>query len=520
MPDATNHLEAFNLIAKAIEDKVAQINVAPTTVNIDLSGVIEAIKGIKLECNCSSGGSTGGGTTTTPDITKLVEVVNQLVCVVVPIANSQHQIEKELAYWTIDGPQYGLDAPPGTFIFPDPRDTAPPGTYTPDPPTPTDPETGAWVYPPIVNGRYFVTPPGGMGGVTNAQAYDNYKCDAAAFIWRLSRTWFDSMERALNGIDKLDDALAILLVAINVANEYLIALDSSLRLAAIASNTMIDAAEFTGVNIIKGAAKTTVIKICSKPKALAIITILTSVPILISLIHDYTQQYLAVFDHNKSDLLCALWKAKTVGEARANFMEVMNRPENATQMSFWYGQILSMWLSDELLTHLFACSPNFDPGDILGMGAAEGGCAACVLCKDMDITLAVNLTSEANYYNLPDKTGLVPYPISYEITLHQVLAVCVTLTSLNQVTGGGSNVPTATCRILKDGVQVAASGVKVGVGIAQEILLPCPVVSLWDKTPVPFDGNYTITLDCAGTVGNKPRFTLETVSYKEQETQP
>lgn len=526
MPDAINHLEAYNRIAKAIEDKIAQINVAPVQpiINIDMSGVVEAIKGIKLECNCSGGGSSGGGSSG-GDMTKLIEKIDQLICVIVPIANSQHQLEKELGYWMEDGPGLGIDAPPGSFIFPKPNDYSPPIISTPNPnPTPTNPSTGEWTTPPTIGNIEYVEPPGGMAGSTDMQAYTNYKCNAAYTIILAIKSNYDII-RYMAGYEGTLVSLGV--GGIFEALKFLNGVQTGPMIQGVLGpyrNTLLYDIFATFMPEYQAASwQATIGRVVTGSASLGAMLVATIILEIFTLgleIATAMTQMMDLLEAHKAELACALYKARTIGEAKENFITVIDKYADTLfeKLIGRYGNgqlmILNYLLTDELLAMLFACPVEVDPTTLPNLSA--GGCTSCILCKDMDVTINVGLSSDANYPDLLDKTGLVPYPLTYEISLHKALAVCVQFSTDNQTTGGGSNVPTASCAIYKDNVLIKSGAVRVGVGISQEILLPCPVAGYFDQTPIPFDGNYVIKMTCAGTVGNKPKFTMETVSYREE----
>jgi hypothetical protein len=447
MPDVFNHLAAFNRIATALENlpeddvsalvtalesianktiPVADLTGVVTAINnktipsTDLTSVVTAINNISLP---SGGGSTGGSLDCNclADVIKpLIDKIDELVCVNVAIANDQHHIKNVLTYIGLDGPQFGIDAPPGSFIFPVPGDTAPSLPYTPDTTTQIDPETGAWTTPPIVDGVAYTYPPGGMRGAEDAVAYNNYKCDMATYIFRYTRAWFESIAAVpmvAGTVDFIYGAIEALVIAIN----YVLSTPASPRL--------VYSAAAGGVRLVKAGATVATAGplILSTPILILLALVLVSMGALMAIIHTLTQQYLAMYNSRKSALICALYKAKTVEEARQKFMAILG--ENPVQISFWYDQIASYVLSDTLLSHLFACHPDFDLSSFTGLGALEGGCVDCILCEDMDESITVNKKSVYGYPVEPPaieiRTGLVPHPIVVDLGTIDTDGICV-----------------------------------------------------------------------------------------------
>ena len=533
MPDAINHLSAFNRIATALENLpeddltaiVSAINaIANKTIPVaDMTGI-----GTKLDTlnTTLAGLSLGGGSSGVGGsldcscladvLAPLIEKIDQMICVNVAIANSQHQIEKSIAYWTQDGPQFGIDAPPGSFIFPVPTDSTPPQISTPWPgaaDTPTN-SSGSWTAPPVVNGTYYVAPPGGMNGSTDITIYRNYKCDVAAFIYNYIVSWFDTV---LSGYDWV----GLGYMGVEGLSVITTILSQALAFGAPGGTVV---GTLLGIEFVKSGVTAGAL-LMSLPEFLLVSTLLATTGAVNYVAGGQFEDYRELVVAQKEKVICALYKANSPSAARDNVMIELNKYVtnmiDIGQGSFIQGAFIRRILSDNLLAMLFACQENFDTSTIDGLGAANGGCVYCILCEDMDVILNVGLESDADYQALADigqAGGLVPYPIAYPITFTTgVLAICATMTSQNEVTGGGSNVPTAGLAIYKDNVFIKNATIGVGVGVTQEILLSCPQAGYFDPTPVPFLGNYVITLSCQGTASSKPRFRFETLSYKEVE---
>lgn len=454
MPDAINHLSAFNRIAYALENlpeddlsalvtalesianktiPVADMTGIVTAINnkaipeTDLTGVVTAINNISI----SGGGGASSGSLDcdclADVLAPLIDKIDQMICVVAPIAAAQIQIQKVIAYIGMDGPLLGIDAPPGSFIFPVPGDSAPPITTTPwpDSDTPVD-STGAWTAPPVIDGVYYIDPPGGMLGEADLPAYKNYKCDMATYIFRYTRAWFESINAVPQTLDVIGNtygAIEAFLLAVNFV------------LSGPSAPQLVYSAAAGGAKLVKPGA-TGGPTVISSAMLVLLALVIADLWALAFIIETVTTQYLAMYNARKHDLICALYKAKTVSEAKSKFMTILG--ENPVHASFWYDKIASYVLSDTFLSHLFACHPDFDPESIAGLGLLEGGCVDCILCADMDEELSVNQKSIQGY-PLPVgevREGLVPFPV--EVDMGQIDSEVICVASRNEWRNGNA----------------------------------------------------------------------------------
>lgn len=454
MTDALNHLSAFNRIATALEnlpedDLTALVEaitaIANKTIPVaDMGPVATAITNkvipvtnvdalaVKLDtlnttlANLSIGGSGGGSSTgggldcdcLADAIGKLADKIDQIVCVIVPIANSQHQIEKAITYIMRDGPQFGIDAPPGTFIFPVPGDSAPSLPYTPNPtPTPID-STGGWTAPPIIEGVYYVDPPGGMQGSTDLAAYDDYKCNVANFIFDYLLAWMNWLDAKAETIDvgmMIGDAVIWVITAIR----FLMALHGLLA-AATATG---------GVSLIKvGAAVGAVV--LSGARMIIITGILIALQLELYFASRTVSDWITVLNAAKGAIICALWKAKTPSAAREAVMTAITNhytlyysflPDFIKEGTM--GRLTRLILSDNLLANLFARQEGWPEENF---GTASTPCVECLICRDMDEAILVNQRSVFGYPQPLDiRTGLVPWPITINLGLIDSDVICM-----------------------------------------------------------------------------------------------
>jgi len=446
MPDALNHLSAFNRIAYALEHMppddqealiaaieaianktipVADLSGVVTAINnktipaTDLTGVVTAINNISI----SGGGGAGSGSldcSCLADVlAPLVEKLDQMICVIVPIANSQHQIEKIINYWMQDGPQYGLDAPPGSFIFPIPNDSAPSLPYTPTPtPTPTNPSTGAWTAPPIIDGVYYVAPPGGMLGGTDLATYEDYKCNVANFIFDYLMAWMDWLDKKGNEI-----GVGML---IQDATLWVI---SAIRWLMAAHGLMAATSATGGVSLVKVGATAGAV-VMSGFAMLAFTGSMIALAAELYFANRTITDWITVLTSAKQDIICALWKAKTTSAAREGVMTAITNRYTLYYSSLpdflkegTMGRLTRYVLDDNLLANLFACQDGWNAADF---GVATTPCTECMLCKDMDEAILVNKKSIYGYPNPGDiRTGLVPYPITVDLGMVDTDVICL-----------------------------------------------------------------------------------------------
>jgi hypothetical protein len=546
MPDAINHLASYNRIALALENMhptdmtalaeaitalankpAAPITVAPANPTITVAPANPTITVAPANPTITvspanptitvNAGGTGSSSDCGQDICDLIAKIDQLICVNAAMTAAIIQQSKADIYWSTDGPNLGIDAPPGSFIFPTPGDSSPPSTTTPWPDSGnyTNPITGEFISPPIVNGIQFFAPPGGMQGSENKSVYDTYKCKMAYIIIgtvRYSYDWFGWLASwssifaafSLPVMIKFLNWVASIKSGITYAGAWF----DGVQMPSYTS-TVLD--EWLGDRVAIAINRLIWLDTVFI-NAIAVIVI--DLLALAAIFYTATTQMVALLDAKKDEFACALYKAKSVGEARDNFLNLIDKYSN-TLLEQVLGadgnghiKIISHLLTDALLTTLFACPEGIDSPETL---PSSGSCLSCILCADMDVTLPINQTSTANWVNLStqDRVGLVQYPISYPITLHGVLKLCAVVTA---VTGAGANF---TLKLFKNGSLVGSGWIHAGEGEEQEIGINCGQVSYWDKTPVPFEGNYTVTLECAGSASNRPTFTWHTLSYKD-----
>lgn len=418
MPDAINHLSAFNRIAAALENLpeddlsaiVGAINaIANKTIPVaDMTPVATAITnkvipvtditllGTKLDTlnttisNLSLGGggtNTGGGLDCdclAEAIGKLAEKIDQMVCVIIPIANSQHQIEKSITYIMRDGPLYGIDAPPGTFIFPVPGDGAPSLPYTPW--NPTTPPIG------------FVEPPGGMNGAGDAETYAGYRCDIAWYIVDYLMAYHEAIIAIL---ELAADALQLL----NLIELEGVSAEMS------AARPSVDLVKKAGVSL----AKTGV--------AVSLKTVLKVIGVLLEILGDEMdaivqmhKNHLALLQLRKKAMVCALMKAEDTGKAIEGL--------NAAAGKFWvptfdvgqgYGFIwgnMNAAILGDLPANLFACQAGYDFSAITGYGDIYGdGCLECnFTCDGANVIIDFDLGKQGWVNIAPPTQPLPPAP--------------------------------------------------------------------------------------------------------------
>jgi hypothetical protein len=473
MTDALNHLAAFNRIAYALEnlppdDLMALIaaidaianktipvadltGVATAIANIpetDLTGVVTAITnipetdltGVVTAINNISI-SGGGGTSTGVGldcaclddvIGKLTDKIDQMICVIAPIAAANIQLQKIIAYIGMDGPNMGIDAPPGTFIFPVPGDISPPLPYTPDPDpliNTTDPTTGEWTAPPIINGIAYDAPPGGMQGATDSAAYNQYKCDAAFAIIYWLKGYYDNIGWIVPKITTIlgmgvAGMLDVVYWLANLPSGQVIksTLGASAPITVLQQLVGYKAAE-TLTGLVYAAGMTVIYSIA---------VILFDIFAFGAVVAGGITQMMNLLETYKAELACALIKAKTIDEARNNFLDVIDLHADTLLEKFigrlGNGQIalINALLTDNMLAILFACPVDLDPADIAGLGTANGGCVDCILCADMDESLTVNQTSVQGYPQPGDiRTGLVPWPITVDLGTVDTDVICI-----------------------------------------------------------------------------------------------
>lgn len=409
-----NHLEAYDRIAKAIEDKVAQINVAP----VDVGAIVEAINNLDL----SGGGGTGGNggsidcnciaVALKPIVQAIVDLRKDMICVIAPIAGQITQIQKEIGYWTEDGPHLGLDAPPGSFIFPKPDDYSPPIISTPNP-TPTDPTTGGWTIPPLIGGIQYVEPPGGMQGTTNPTTYNDYKCDVATFIYEYVLSWYDTILQKIDSVQNFLVVVDVLKFLVDVLKGNMV---TKLPTAKVVYDVVL------GITL-KKAAEQTGMTLLTATEALTLGAFIVSGAVINWMLGISFSEYKNNLIATKQNFICALRNARTVGEAREGVMEALN--ENVWhiidfgQGSGAQGLFIRTLLSDNLLANLFACDANLDPATITGMGG--GNCVGCLQCEDTEEEITVNLASA----DFPTHG----YYVDYEFGTHSVDVICCNVQS-------------------------------------------------------------------------------------------
>jgi hypothetical protein len=542
MPDAINHLASYNRIALALENMhptdmtalaeaitalankpTAPITVAPAnptitvspanpTITVSPANPTITVAPANPTITVNAGSGTGGSSDCGSDMCDLIAKIDQLICVNAAMTAAMIQQSKADIYWSTDGPNLGIDAPHGSFVFPKPNDSAPPLPYTPWPDNNSTDNSGAWTAPPIVDGTYYVAPPGGMQGSSSLNIYDGYKCDIAAFIYNYIVSWFDFVIEKTDLFQFLNMQVSGLVLALDAISLYLSGHIPGVAL--ISSSVGVIENAVAGVSFAKAGAKVggTVLTV---GESITIGAFLLGTSFIAWCVNLGASNYRGNIVAQKEKIMCALKKAKNSNEARENVMVVLN--ENVThivdfgQGSLMQGLFVRQILSDNLLAMLFACQADLDISTIEGLGAANGGCTGCTLCSNMDVTLPINQTSTANWVNLApaDRVGMVQYPITYPITLHGVLKLCAVVTA---VTGAGANF---TLKLFKNGSLVGSGWIHAGEGEEQEIGINCGRVSYWDLTPVPFEGNYTVTLECAGSASNRPTFSWKTLSYKD-----
>jgi hypothetical protein len=521
MPDAINHLASYNRIAKAIEDKVTAITVAPANpaitvapanpaitvapanpaitvapANPDLTPFVEAMKAIQINVTVQGGGSgssSGLDCSCLDDaITKLTDKIDQMICAIAPGMAAMVQIQKGIIAIAKDGPQYGIDAPPGSFIFPDPKDSFPPLPYTPDPSTSTiEPITGALTEPPTG----FILPPGGMQGATNQTAYNAYKCSMAYAIIGSVKDSYDLFGWVST------DSLVLSALSIPVLTK-LVRWIGNLKSGITYAGTW-----FNGIQM--PSYQSTVLGELIGPKWAFTINqlfyldevflnfVLVIILELLTLgLEAYTicNQIIQFMDTHKDELACALYKARSIGEARDNFLTTFSKYAHTPfqgvlgQAGNGHTYIISNLLTDKLLTCLFACPADGDPALL----PALGNCVNCIICQDTDHSIAL-----APLTNNPSIPGQAPSPATLPYNFGHIDAdiICVEF-STSWVNGGGQ------LKIYIDGIS------KAGFGLGAEFKRGT------HSFTGSFHGNLTITLGTAGTYGASIA-TIYSVSWRE-----
>lgn len=496
MPIENNLIKATNRIAQAIEDKIAEITVASAIpdVVINTDAIVEAINNLQI------GGGTGGSgsmdcnclaVALKPIVQAIVDLRKDMICVIAPIAGQITQIQKEIGYWTEDGPHLGLDAPPGSFIFPKPDDYSPPIISTPNP-TPTDPTTGGWTIPPLIGGIQYVEPPGGMQGTTNPTVYNDYKCDVATFIYEYVLSWYDTILQKIDSVQNFLVVVDVLKFLVDVLKGNMVTKLPTAKVVydVVSGITLKKAAEQTGMTLL------------TATEALTLGAFIVSGAVINWMLGISFSEYKNNLVATKQNFICALRKARTIGEAREGVMEALN--ENVWhiidfgQGSGAQGLFIRTLLSDNLLANLFACDANLDPATIAGIGA--GNCVDCLLCTDTEEEIAVNQSSQANYAGLIDKGDLVPYPITYNVgNITTDLICCVAETGW--ANGSGS------IEVWVDGVKKCTGGWGAELKKQAVRLLPVSPDTL-------FSGDITLKMYHNGATIHGARLTLYSVGWR------
>lgn len=549
MPDALNHLASYNRIALALENMkqsdmaalvtaienlvnkpASTITVSPANPTITVSPAAPAITvspanptitvapaNPTITVNAGDTSGTGGAgsldcSCLANAFAPLIQKIDDLICVNAAATAAAIQQAKILAYMMKDGPGMGIDAPPGSFVFPDPGDSSPPQITTPwpDDGSTIPGDTGGWTSPPIVGGCRFNEPPGGMQGLGDPKTYSDYKCDVAAFLYQYVVDWYNAVINFISAPigSFLDISTATTLLMGTIQSIGGLSALFTFSFSEVVGGIIIVGAGSVGV-VIEAPALAVGIAAMTAFAAACVVLRLGGIAAATPLIA-YRDRLVA----NKHAIICGLYKSKTVGAARENLNSAIAGipPEPLG----YNGEITNYFLSDMLLAQLFACQEGLNPDDFKGLGAQNGGCVSCVICTDMDNTVGVGLKSIYGYPAPTNetRTGLVPYPIKYSVTLNNVEAICITLFSENKNNGGGADRPGFTIKLFKQGLEtvIVAGGAQCSVSMSNQILLRCLTLN---DVPQYWTGQYYLLIYCEAAWGGKPPFTFETFGYKE-----